>query len=155
MASEDIGNADPRALLLTLNAWDALNRLGSPEGLLALAQAAVYLACASKSNAVYHAFEAVSKESSSQPDYPVPNHLRNAPTRLVKELGFGEDYRYAHDFESGYVAGESYLPEPLKDARYYFPVERGLEKQIKQRLDYFRTLDDNSPCQRYPRSSQE
>jgi len=149
MASEDIGNADPRALEITLNCWESYIRLGSPEGELALAQAVIYLACASKSNAVYTAFAAAKALISSGPSLPVPLHLRNASTTLTKQIGHGEDYRYAHDEKQGYAAGENYLPEQIKDAQFYHPTEHGLEQKIKQRLDYFRTLDANSRRKRY------
>ena len=149
MASEDIGNADPRALRISLDSWDVIQRLGSPEGELSLAQAVVYLACASKSAAVYQAFNAVRADIRKMPNFDVPMHLRNAPTGLMKEEGYGADYRYAHDHPEGYIAGENYLPEQIGQNRYYDPVNRGLEKQIKQRLDYFQSLDDNSAFRRY------
>lgn len=149
MASEDIGNADPRALRISLDCWDVIQRLGSPEGELSLAQAVVYLACASKSASVYQAFNAVRADIRKLPNYDVPMHLSNAPTGLMKDEGYGQDYRYAHDHPEGYIAGENYLPEQISHNRYYQPVERGLEKQIKQRLDYFQSLDDNSAFQRY------
>ena len=149
MASEDIGNADPRALGLCLDAWQVQERLGSPEGELALAQAVAYLACAPKSNAVYEAFKAAGAEVAGGSSDEVPVHLRNAPTALMKSMGHGADYRYAHDEEGGYAAGENYFPETLKDSRYYFPVERGLEKQIREKLDYLRDLDHASAVKRY------
>ena len=149
MASEDIGNADPRALRISLDCWDVIQRLGSPEGELSLAQAVVYLACASKSAAVYQAFNSVLADIRKSPSYDVPMHIRNAPTGLMKDEGYGEDYRYAHDHPEGYIPGENYLPEQIRSNRYYSPVERGLEKQIKQRLDYFQSLDDNSAFRRY------
>jgi putative ATPase len=141
MASEDIGNADPRALTLALEAWDVQERLGSPEGELAIAQAVVYLAVAPKSNAVYTAFGAVMKDVKSEGSYEVPVHLRNAPTKLMKELGYGKAYRYAHDEPEGYAAGENYFPEEIGERRYYRPVARGLETKIAERLEYFRELD--------------
>ncbi len=141
IASEDIGNADPRALTVTLDAWDAYERLGSPEGELALAQAVVYLACAAKSNAVYRAFDAAASDARETGNAEVPLHLRNAPTRLLERLGHGRGYRYAHDEPEGYAAGESYLPEALGDKTYYHPVERGLETRIAERLAHFRALD--------------
>ncbi|MGD2074737.1 MAG: replication-associated recombination protein A [Gammaproteobacteria bacterium] len=141
MASEDIGNADPRALTLALNAWDVQERLGSPEGELAIAQAVVYLSCAPKSNAVYTAFGAARRDAETRGSLEVPIHLRNAPTRLMKELGYGRRYRYAHDEPEAYAAGETYLPEELKDARYYFPVDRGLEIRIREKLAHLRELD--------------
>ncbi|WP_198243365.1 replication-associated recombination protein A [methane-oxidizing endosymbiont of Gigantopelta aegis] len=141
MASEDIGNADPRALEITTNACAAFERLGSPEGELALAQAVVYLACAPKSNAVYVAFKAAMVDAKNSGSLDVPVHLKNAPTKLMKSLGHGENYRYAHNEPDAYAAGERYLPEALKDQRYYFPVERGLEIKIKQKLDALSLLD--------------
>ena len=142
MASEDIGNADPRALELAMSAWDVQERLGSPEGELALAQAVVYLAVAAKSNAVYSAFKATMADVRSLPSYEVPIHLRNAATSLMKELDYGKDYRYAHNEEGGYAPGESYLPEELNDKQYYQPTDRGLEKKISEKLAYLRSLDD-------------
>ncbi len=150
MASEDIGNADPRALEITLNAWDAQERLGSPEGQLALAQAVLYLACAPKSNAVYTAFNEVMAEVRNSPSHEVPMHLRNAASSLMKQMSYGEGYRYAHDEEGAYAAGENYFPEALKDRRYYHPVNRGLEEKIAQKLERLRTLDAASPRKRYP-----
>ncbi len=141
MASEDIGNADPRALTLALEAWDALQRLGSPEGELALAQAVVYLACAAKSNAVYKAWDAALADARAHGSMEVPLHLRNAPTRLMKQLGHGERYRYAHDEPDGYAAGEQYFPEGLSARRYYQPVERGLEIRIAEKLARLAELD--------------
>jgi putative ATPase len=149
MASEDIGNADPRALPLCLNAWDVQERLGSPEGELAIAQAVVYLACAPKSNAVYNAFNQVMAEVRSQPAYDVPMHLRNAPTKLMKSMDYGAEYRYAHDEPGAYAAGENYLPKELASSRYYQPVERGLESKIQEKLAHFRELDKQSKKQRY------
>ena len=150
MASEDIGNADPRALEIALNAWDVQERLGSPEGELAIAQAVVYMACAPKSNAVYTAFKQVMADISSQPSHEVPMHLRNAPTKLMKSHGYGGDYRYAHDYPEAYAAGESYLPETLAEARWYSPVPRGLEVKISEKLLYLQGLDANSAWHRYP-----
>jgi len=144
MASEDLGNADPRGLQLALDAWDALERLGSPEGELALAQAVVYAACAPKSNAVYKAFGAAMEDARTSGSLEVPLHLRNAPTRLMKELGYGRAYRYAHDEPEGYAAGEDYFPEGLAPRRYYEPVERGLEARIAERLAYLRALDERA-----------
>ena len=141
MASEDIGNADPRALTLCLNAWDVQERLGSPEGELAIAQAIVYLACAPKSNAVYKGYKMAMQDVASQPSLEPPLHLRNAPTKLMKELGYGQAYRYAHDEPEGYAAGEDYFPEELEPRRYYEPVNRGLELKIGQKLEYLRSLD--------------
>ena len=142
MASEDVGNADPRALTLALNAWDVQERLGSPEGELAIAQAIVYLAVAPKSNAVYKAFNAAMADVRSGSSYEVPIHLRNAPTRLMKELGYGHDYRYAHDEPEGYAAGEDYFPEEMAPPSYYRPVDRGLEQKIGQKLAHLRELDE-------------
>ena len=150
MATEDVGNADPRALQIALNAWDVQERLGSPEGELAIAQAVVYMACAPKSNAVYTAFNTVMAEVKANPSHEVPTHLRNAPTTLMKNLDYGGSYRYAHDEPGAYAAGENYLPEALKDRRYYFPVERGLEEKIRQKLEHLRSLDAASAQQRYP-----
>ncbi|MDX9875786.1 MAG: recombination factor protein RarA, partial [Spongiibacteraceae bacterium] len=149
MATEDIGNADPRALQIALNAWDVQERLGSPEGELAIAQAIVYLACAAKSNAVYMAYKAALADVRAQPSHDVPVHLRNAPTKLMKAEGYGAEYRYAHDEPHGYAAGENYFPEPLRDRSYYLPVERGLEKKIADKLAWLRQLDAQSPDQRY------
>ena len=142
MASEDIGNADPRALTLAMDAWQVQERLGSPEGELSLAQAVVYLACAPKSNAVYKAFNEVMARVQSDQSHEVPVHLRNAPTALMKELGYGHDYRYAHDEPHAYAAGEHYLPEALVDQRFYQPVDRGLEKKIAEKLAFLRDLDE-------------
>jgi putative ATPase len=141
MASEDIGNADPRALELALNAWEAQERLGSPEGELALAQAVVYLACAAKSNAVYLAWNAALADARSSGSLDVPVHLRNAPTKLLKELGHGRAYRYAHDEPEGYAAGETYLPDALSGRCYYRPVDRGLEIRIREKLERLEALD--------------
>ena len=141
MATEDIGNADPRALELALNAWNIQERLGSPEGELALAQAVIYCAIAAKSNAVYSAFKATMADVQSLPSYEVPMHLRNAPTKLMKELDYGKGYRYAHSKESAYAAGEQYLPEELGDKQYYYPTDNGLEKQIGDKLKQLRSLD--------------
>ncbi len=141
MASEDIGNADPRALRICLDAAETYERLGSPEGELTLAQAVVYLAIAPKSNAVYNAYNQVRALIKQDSSRPVPVHLRNAPTRLMKELGYGKAYRYAHDFPGAYVAGEQYLPDGLEEQRFYEPVPRGLEIKIGARLDELRRLD--------------
>ncbi len=141
MASEDIGNADPRALELALNAWDIQERLGSPEGELAIAQAVTYLACAAKSNAVYTAFAAAIQDARTSGSLEVPLHLRNAPTRLMKELGYGRQYRYAHDEPNGYAAGERYFPEELGERVYYHPVQRGLEIKIAEKLAQLKELD--------------
>lgn len=149
MASEDVGNADPRALEIALNAWDVQERLGSPEGELAIAQAVVYLASAAKSNAVYKAFNQVMADVRQHPSYDVPVHLRNAPTAMMKDMGYGGEYRYAHDEPGGYAAGENYLPEELQHKQYYLPVERGLEKKITEKMNYLRELDKNSNIRRY------
>jgi putative ATPase len=142
MASEDIGNADPRALEMALNAWQVQERLGSPEGELAVAQAVVYLACAAKSNAVYTAYKAAMKDARRTGSLEVPLHLRNAPTRLMKELDYGKAYRYAHDEPEAYAAGENYLPEELSGRSYYQPVSRGLEIRIAEKLAHLRELDE-------------
>lgn len=141
MASEDIGNADPRALQMALNAWEVQERLGSPEGELAIAQAVVYLAVAPKSNAVYKAFGLANRDASENGSLEVPLHLRNAPTKLMKELDYGKSYRYAHDEPEGYAAGEHYFPQEMKPPTYYYPVDRGLELRIKERLQTFRAMD--------------
>ena len=141
IATEDIGNADPRALELALNAWSVQERLGSPEGELALAQAVTYCAVAAKSNAVYGAFKAAMADVQSLPSYEVPMHLRNAPTKLMKELDYGKGYRYAHNEQKAYAAGENYLPEELADKQYYFPTDNGLEKQISAKLAHLHSLD--------------
>ena len=138
MASEDIGNADPRGLTLALNAWDVQQRLGSPEGELALAQTVVYLACAPKSNAVYTALSRAKEDVQRHGSLEVPLHLRNAPTRLLKELGHGREYRYAHDEPDAYAAGENYFPEGLGRRTYYQPTPRGLEARIGERLTELR-----------------
>jgi len=141
IASEDIGNADPRALEIALNAWSAQERLGSPEGELSLAQAVVYLSVAAKSNAVYSAFNTAMADVRSMPSYEVPLHLRNAPTKLMKELDYGKDYRYAHNEKGAYAAAEDYMPQEIKDKQYYFPTDRGLEGKIAEKLSYLRSLD--------------
>ncbi len=141
MASEDIGNADPRALTLALEACAVYERLGSPEGELAIAQAVVFMACAAKSNAVYAAYNAATEDAGSLGSLEVPLHLRNAPTRLMKEIGYGKGYRYAHDEPDGYAAGERYFPEAMPDRRYYVPVPRGLEIKIGEALHARRERD--------------
>lgn len=148
IASEDIGNADPRALTLALNAWDTFERVGPAEGERAIAQAAVYLALAPKSNAVYSAFNQLKQLVSDHPAYEVPMHLRNAPTALMKQLGMGKGYRYAHDEPGAYAAGERYLPLELRGQRFYQPSERGMEKQLAEKLRYLRELDAQSTKQR-------
>jgi putative ATPase len=140
MASEDIGNADPRALALALQACETYERLGSPEGELAIAQAVVFMACAAKSNAVYVAFGAAMEDAKRLGTLEVPLHLRNAPTGLMKGLGYGKGYRYAHDEPDGYAAGEKYFPDEMQPVRYYDPVERGLEIRIREALERFRSL---------------
>jgi len=144
MASEDIGNADPRALTLSMQAWDVLERLGSPEGELALAQAVLYLSSAAKSNAVYKAYNQAKADIKEYASAEVPVHLRNAPTKLMKELGYGNEYRYAHDEAEAYAAGESYFPETMPEINYYQPVERGLEIKIKEKLAHLRELDQKA-----------
>ena len=144
MAAEDIGLADPRALRLTLDAAETYERLGSPEGELALAEAAVYLACAAKSNAVYNAYNQVRAFIAKDKSRPVPEHLRNAPTKLMKQLGYGKLYRYAHDEPEAYAAGETYLPEGLGEPGWYQPTPRGLEGKIADKLAYLRRLDEEA-----------
>ena len=144
MASEDIGNADPRALTISMQAWDVLERLGSPEGELALAQAVLYLASAAKSNAVYKAYNQAKADIKHYASAEVPVHLRNAPTKLMKELGYGKEYRYAHDEPEAYAAGESYFPDTMPEINYYQPVERGLEIKIKEKLAHLRELDQKA-----------
>jgi putative ATPase len=141
MASEDIGNADPRALTMALEACAVYERLGSPEGELAIAQAVVFMACAAKSNAVYVAYNAATHDATSMGSLEVPLHLRNAPTRLMKEIGYGKGYRYAHDEPGAYAAGERYFPDEMPDRRYYVPAPRGLEIKIGEALEARRTRD--------------
>ncbi|MGJ8646259.1 MAG: replication-associated recombination protein A [Marinomonas colpomeniae] len=155
IASEDIGNADPRALQVGLNAWDVFERVGPGEGNRAIAQAAVYMASAPKSNAVYQAFNQVMSDVAAQPSYEVPNHLRNAPTSLAKSMGHGDEYRYAHNEVHAYAAGENYLPEELAEMRYYQPTDRGLEKKITDKLAWLSGLDDQSDRKRYEFMSRE
>jgi len=143
MASEDIGNADPRALSISLTAWDVLERLGSPEGELALAQAVSYLAVAPKSNAIYKAFNKVMAEVKQSDSLEVPLHLRNAPTKLMSELDYGKHYRYAHDEPDAYAAGEDYFPDNMVGTHYYYPVGRGLEEKIAEKLARLRQADDD------------
>ncbi|PQJ68375.1 recombination factor protein RarA [Photobacterium angustum] len=149
IASEDIGNADPRAMQVAVSAWDCYTRVGAYEGERAIAQAIVYLACAAKSNAVYVAFNLAKADAREFPDFEVPHHLRNAPTKLMKELGYGEGYRYAHDEVGAYAAGEVYLPREIRDRVYYQPSNRGLEMKISEKLDYLASLDAKSPLKRY------
>jgi putative ATPase len=141
MASEDIGNADPRALTMALEACAVYERLGSPEGELAIAQAVIFMACAAKSNAVYVAYNAATEDAGTLGSLEVPLHLRNAPTRLMKEIGYGKGYRYAHDEPEGYAAGERYFPDGMPERRYYVPVQRGLEIKIGDALNARRTRD--------------
>ncbi len=142
MAVEDIGLADPRALDIATSACETYERLGSPEGELALAESVIYLACAAKSNAVYNAYNAARRFVSADSTRPVPMHLRNAPTRLMKNLGYGADYRYAHDEKDAYVPGENYFPEGMPEVSWYQPTERGLEAKIREKLAYLRSLDE-------------
>jgi putative ATPase len=144
MATEDIGLADPRALDITLSAADVYERLGSPEGELALAEAVIYLAIAAKSNAVYMAYNEVRAYIANDESRPVPMQLRNAPTKLMKNLGMGKNYRYAHDEAEGYAAGENYLPEGMPRPNWYRPTERGLEAKIREKLAHLRELDGKS-----------
>jgi putative ATPase len=140
MATEDIGLADPRAMEMAIAACEVYERLGSPEGELALAEVVIYFACAPKSNAIYTAYNAARALVQKTGSYPVPLHLRNAPTKLMKALDYGKNYRYAHDEPEAYAAGETYLPDEIKAVEFYQPTERGLEAKIKERLAYFRGL---------------
>ncbi|KAA5971203.1 MULTISPECIES: replication-associated recombination protein A [unclassified Pantoea] len=149
IASEDVGNADPRGMQVAIAAWDCFTRVGPAEGERAIAQAIVYLACAPKSNAVYTAFKAAMRDARDHPDFDVPEHLRNAPTKLMKEMGLGKEYRYAHDETNAYAAGEVYFPPELADARYYRPTQRGLEGKIGEKLSWLAEQDQNSPTKRY------
>jgi len=144
MATEDIGLADPRALRLALDACETYERLGTPEGELALAEAVIYLACAAKSNAAYAAYAAYNAARdfvARDGTRPVPLHIRNAPTRLMKNLGYGKEYRYAHDEDGAYAAGESYFPEGMPEVEWYRPTDRGLEARIREKLEHLRALD--------------
>ncbi len=141
LASEDVGNADPRGLRLALDAWETFDKLGRPEGELAMAQAVVYLACAPKSNAVYTAFNQAMHDVRSQGSAEVPLHLRNAPTKLMGELGYGKEYRYAHNEPDAYAAGENYFPDNMEPQQYYYPVNRGLEIKIAEKLEWLKALD--------------
>jgi putative ATPase len=141
MAVEDIGLADPRALQIALDATETYERLGSPEGELALAEAVIYMACAAKSNAVYNAYNAARAFVSADGTRPVPLHIRNAPTKLMKNLGYGKDYRYAHDEADAFAAGETYLPEGMPALEWYKPTERGLEAKIREKLEHLRGLN--------------
>jgi putative ATPase len=149
IASEDIGNADPRALEVTTNAWLAFERLGPAEGNRAIAHAAVYCACAPKSNAVHVAFKAAMQLVQNEPGYDVPEHLRNAPTKLAKSMGHGAEYRYAHNEEQAFAAGECYLPPELADLELYQPTNRGLESKIADKLASLQQLNQDSPTKRY------
>ena len=144
IASEDIGNADPRGLPLAISAWEAQERLGSPEGELALAHAGVYLACEPKSNAVYMDYNAAMRDAREGGSLAVPVHLRNAPTKLMKSLDYGKEYRYAHHEPEAYAAGENYFPDELAKSQYYTPVDRGLEIKIAEKLKHLRNLDKMS-----------
>jgi len=149
IASEDIGNADPRAMQLAVNAWDTFHRVGPSEGERAIAQAAVYLALAPKSNAVYQAFNNAIELAKNSSSLEVPVHLRNATSHITESLGHGAEYRYAHNEEGAFAAGESYFPEVLNNTRLYFPSDRGLEKQLKSKMDYLHQLNEQSNEQRY------
>lgn len=149
IASEDVGNADPRGMQVAIAAWDCFTRVGPAEGERAIAQAIVYLACAPKSNAVYTAFKAAMRDARDSPDYDVPEHLRNAPTKLMKEMGLGAEYRYAHDEPNAYAAGEDYFPPQMAQTRYYQPTSRGLEGKIGEKLSWLHEQDQNSPTKRY------
>jgi putative ATPase len=141
MATEDIGLADPRALRLALDACETYERLGSPEGELALAQAALYLACAPKSNAAYLAYNKARAFIAHDKSRRVPIHLRNAPTQLMKDIGYGNAYRYAHDCPEAYAAGENYFPDEMPEVSFYQPTPHGLEQKIQEKLAYLRNLD--------------
>ncbi|MBT3145975.1 replication-associated recombination protein A [Neptunomonas phycophila] len=149
IASEDIGNADPRAMQVALSAWDAFERVGPAEGERAIAQAAVYCASAPKSNALYMAYNQCRSDVRQDPDFEVPVHLRNAPTSLMKDLGYGAEYRYAHNEPNAYAAGEVYLPEEIAQRRYYQPSDRGLESKIRAKFEKLNELDQASPQKRY------
>nr|WP_256261050.1 replication-associated recombination protein A [Shewanella sp. NIFS-20-20] len=149
IASEDIGNADPQAMTIALNAWDCFIRVGPAEGERAIAQAIIYLASAPKSNAVYMAFNEARQLAKQTGHESVPHHLRNAPTSLMKDLGFGAEYRYAHNEEHAYASGENYFPEALKDSQFYHPSARGFEKRIAEKLSNLRQLDNESKIKRY------
>lgn len=149
IASEDIGNADPRALEIALNAWSVAERLGSPEGELAIAQAVAYMAVAAKSNAVYRAVGEIKSLVQETGSLDVPMHIRNAPTGLMKEMGYGKDYQYAHDHDDAFVPGESYLPEQISGRVFYEPVNRGLEIRIAEKLNHLRQQNRQSDFQRF------
>ena len=149
IASEDVGNADPRAMQIALAAWDCYTRVGAYEGERAIAQAVIYLAVAPKSNAVYTAFNQAKKLVKETADYDVPEHLRNAPTALMKSLGYGEEYRYAHNEPNAYAAGENYFPPELSETVFYMPSDRGMEKQIKEKMAWLKAQDEQSQQKRY------
>lgn len=149
IASEDIGNADPQAMQVVLSAWDCYERVGPAEGERAIAQAAVYCAASPKSNAVYVAWNSVLQAVKNMPDYDVPMYLRNAPTKLMEDLGCHKGYRYAHDEEGAYAAGECFLPEEIRHMKWYYPTERGVEANIKKKLEYLEELDKMSKNKRY------
>ena len=149
IATEDIGNADPRAMQICLNAWDIFQRVGPAEGERAIAQATLYCASAAKSNSVYLAFKRATADAKERPDYAVPDHLRNAPTDLMKSMGYGADYRYAHDEPHAYAAGECYFPSEMRGQQYYYPSSRGMEIKLKEKLDYLARLDQQSQTKRY------
>ena len=153
MATEDIGNADPRALEIALNAWSVQERLGSPEGELAIAQAVAYLAVAAKSNAVYSAVGAIKQAVAETGSLEVPMHIRNAPTAMMEEMGYGDDYQYAHNHEDAFVPGESYVPPELHGVQFYHPVARGTETKISEKLDYLRKQNESSEFQRYKKDN--
>ena len=153
MATEDIGNADPRALEIALNAWSVQERLGSPEGELAIAQAVAYLAVAAKSNAVYSAVGAIKQVVAETGSLEVPMHIRNAPTAMMEKLGYGDDYQYAHNHEDAFVPGESYVPPELHGVKFYHPVARGTETKISEKLDYLRKQNESSEFQRYKKDN--
>ncbi|WP_350433164.1 replication-associated recombination protein A [Shewanella sp. H8] len=149
IASEDIGNADPVAMTVALNAWDCYHRIGPAEGERAIAQAVLYMASAPKSNAVYSAFNQARELAKQTGHEPVPNHLRNAPTKLMKEIGFGKEYRYAHNEPAAYAAGENYFPESLQHSQFYQPTNRGFEKRIQDKMAQLSLLDQQSEDKRY------
>lgn len=153
MATEDIGNADPRALEIALNAWSVQERLGSPEGELAIAQAVAYLAVAAKSNAVYSAVGAIKQVVAETGSLEVPMHIRNAPTAMMEKMGYGDDYQYAHNHEDAFVPGESYVPPELHGVKFYHPVARGTETKISEKLDYLRKQNESSEFQRYKKDN--
>src|SRR5574344_486276 len=155
IASEDIGNADPRAMQVVLAAWDCFERVGPAEGERAIAQAAVYCAVAPKSNAVYVAWNQVLADIKQMPDYDVPLYLRNAPTKLMEEMGCKKGYRYAHDEPGAYAAGESFLPPEIRTMQWYKPNNRGYEQQIEKKMEYLHQRDLNSNNQRYPEDFSE